>query len=148
MRGTSALLLACLAAAAHADETAPGPAPEPSTAAPRIAIVIDDFGLTYPANPADEKWLALAREAGIDAVARDAFLDEPGRHEEAYCRLWLGLTARRARRRGYALAIGHHYFEGTYECLRRGVPELEAQGYRFVPASELARSAAARRTPR
>lgn len=33
-------------------------AAEPS-AKPRIAIVIDDFGLTYPKNVPDEKWMAI-----------------------------------------------------------------------------------------
>lgn len=29
-------------------------------AGPKVAVVLDDFGLTYKANPADEEWMALA----------------------------------------------------------------------------------------
>ena len=29
----------------------------PAASAPRVAVVIDDFGLTYPSNPRDEEWM-------------------------------------------------------------------------------------------
>ena len=32
---------------------------EPAPAKPKIAVVLDDFGLTYKKNPPDEEWMAF-----------------------------------------------------------------------------------------
>lgn len=80
-----------------------------------------------------------ARAAGIPAARSDTFLDEAQRHDKEFCLKWLDVAAARARRRGYGVAIGHHYFPGTLECLKEGLPRLESRGFKIVPASEVVR---------
>jgi len=97
-----------------------------------------------------------ARRAGIPAAVNSIFLD--GTHEpkgrrsgsakllaeaiakdKAVCEHYLRVAAGLARKRGSAVAIGHHYFHGTYQCLREEVPKLQAEGFEFVFASAVAR---------
>lgn len=96
-----------------------------------------------------------ARKAGIPAVVNGIFLDGPNEarsrrkppevlaaaivRDKAVCVHWLLYTAARARKRGWAVAIGHHYYHGTYRCLVEQVPKLQAEGIEFVKASALAR---------
>lgn len=79
-----------------------------------------------------------AKAAGILVAANDVFLDEAKRHDKEFCRRMLLRAAALARRKGSAVAIGHHYFHGTYEGLLETVPELQKQGFEFVFASQLA----------
>ncbi|HEX4048010.1 MAG TPA: divergent polysaccharide deacetylase family protein [Elusimicrobiota bacterium] len=93
-----------------------------------------------------------ARKAGIPAASNGIFLDglhEPkARHskdpavlaaaiakDKAVCEHWMRYTAAEARKHGTAVAIGHHYYHGTYECLVEMIPKLQAQGFEFVFAS-------------
>jgi polysaccharide deacetylase 2 family uncharacterized protein YibQ len=96
-----------------------------------------------------------ARKAGIPAAVNGIFLD--GTHEakarrkapdvlaaaiakdKAVCVHWLRYSAAQARKNGTAVAIGHHYYHGTYECLVDEVPRLQSEGIEFVFASALAR---------
>jgi hypothetical protein len=95
-----------------------------------------------------------ARKAGIPAVSNGIFLDglhEPkGRRskdpavlaaaiakDKAVCIHYLRYSADQARKHGSAVAIGHHYFHGTFECLVEEVPKLQAEGIEFVFASAL-----------
>jgi polysaccharide deacetylase 2 family uncharacterized protein YibQ len=80
-----------------------------------------------------------ARKAGIPAAANVGFLDDTKRHDKAFCIRMLRQAASQARRHGEALAIGHHYFHGTYEGLIEEIPKLQAEGYEFVFASALVR---------
>jgi polysaccharide deacetylase 2 family uncharacterized protein YibQ len=97
-----------------------------------------------------------ARRAGIPAAVNSIFLDgghEPrGRRsrdpkvlaeaiakDKAICERYLRLAAGLARKNGHAVAIGHHYYRGTYQCLREEVPKLQAEGFEFVFASQLAK---------
>lgn len=78
-----------------------------------------------------------ARRSGVRAAFRDVpFLDDVA--EPAAVRAQLQLAVRDARKRGSAIAIGHPH-AATLEVLREALPELEAQGVRFVFASELVR---------
>ncbi|MDE2512417.1 MAG: divergent polysaccharide deacetylase family protein, partial [Elusimicrobia bacterium] len=92
-----------------------------------------------------------ARKAGIRTAVNGIFLDGP--HEaksrkkapdvlaaaiakdKAVCVHWLRYSAARARKHGFAVAIGHHYYHGTFECLVDEVPKLQAEGIEFVFAS-------------
>ena len=92
-----------------------------------------------------------ARKAGIPAAVNGIFLD--GTHEaksrrkapevlaaaiakdKAVCVHWLRYSAAQARKTGSAVAIGHHYYRGTYQCLVDEVPKLQAAGVEFVFAS-------------
>ncbi|MGH7185237.1 MAG: divergent polysaccharide deacetylase family protein [Pseudomonadota bacterium] len=78
-----------------------------------------------------------ARRSGVRAAFRDVpFLDDVA--EPAAVRAQLELAVRDARKRGSAIAIGHAHAT-TLEVLREALPEIEAQGVRFVFASELVR---------
>jgi polysaccharide deacetylase 2 family uncharacterized protein YibQ len=80
-----------------------------------------------------------AKAAGIPAAIEYIFLDteKPGDRED--CVRYLRRAAARARKAGDAVAIGHHYHDGTLACLREEVPRLQEQGIEFVPVSSLAR---------
>jgi len=97
-----------------------------------------------------------ARKAGIPAAVNGIFLDgshEPkARHskdpaalpaaiakDKAVCVHWLRYSAAQARKNGSAVAIGHHYYHGTYECLVEEMPRLQGEGIQFVFASALTR---------
>lgn len=92
-----------------------------------------------------------ARKAGIPTAENGIFLDGPHEaksrkkspdvlaaaiaQDKAVCVHWLRYSAAQARKRGFAVAIGHHYYHGTYECLVDEVPRLRAEGIEFVFAS-------------
>lgn len=81
-----------------------------------------------------------ARRAGLKAAVNDLFLEAPGHYNDAaFCGRILRQAAARARKRGSAVVIGHHYYRGTFECLKAEVPKLQAEGIEFVHASALAR---------
>lgn len=80
-----------------------------------------------------------ARKAGLPALKNIVFLDEAKRHDKDFCIRMLRRAAVHARKHGAAVAIGHHYFHGTYEGLIDEIPRLEAEGFDFVFASELLR---------
>ncbi len=95
---------------------------------------------------------AEAKKAGIPTAVNSIFLDggrEPkGRRsgdakllaeaiaaDKKTCEGYLRVAAGLAKKNGRAVAIGHHYFRGTYQCLVEEVPKLQAQGFDFVFAS-------------
>ena len=76
----------------------------------------------------------VADELGVRHAARSgAFLDGGGPSDAYEELLRMG---RLARSHGEAIAIGH-VRPGTADAIRRALPELEAQGVRVVPVSEL-----------
>ncbi len=77
-----------------------------------------------------------AVRAGVPAASRNVFLDDTPTPEAV--RQQLVLAARRARRQGFAIAIGHPH-AGTLRALQEYLPQLEAQGVRLVFPSELVR---------
>ncbi|MGQ9558883.1 MAG: divergent polysaccharide deacetylase family protein [Candidatus Oleimicrobiaceae bacterium] len=78
--------------------------------------------------------LAMASRMRVPCVANDMFLDvEP---DTAKIYRQLSLLARVAKRKGKAVGIGH-VRRSTYELLRREVPRLQEQGFRFVPVSKV-----------
>ena len=48
-------------------------------------------------------------------------------------------AVRRARKRGSVVVIGHHYFHGTFDCLKESMPRYRAEGVEFVKASQVVR---------
>ena len=78
--------------------------------------------------------LQVAREAGIDTIKRDVFLD-PDRSPETVAREFERLKLL-ARKQGRAVAIGHPY-PATLELLERELPLLAEQGFELVNVSEL-----------
>jgi polysaccharide deacetylase 2 family uncharacterized protein YibQ len=79
---------------------------------------------------------ALAGRMGLEAGTRNVFLDNV--QEVGAIRAQLEETARVARRRGSAIAIGHPH-SATIQALRETMPELKRSGITFVYASELVR---------
>ncbi|OGR96042.1 MAG: hypothetical protein A2V88_13345 [Elusimicrobia bacterium RBG_16_66_12] len=80
-----------------------------------------------------------AKAAGIPAAMNDIFLDTAEIHTQAFCAKNLAAAVARARAHGEAVAIGHHYFRGTLDCLKEGMPRYAKEGVEFVKASALAR---------
>lgn len=80
--------------------------------------------------------MKLARESGVPAVRRDVFLDFE-RSDAAVAREFEKLKSV-ARRRGYALGIGHPFVE-TLAVLERELPKLAGEGIALVPVNALIR---------
>ena len=78
--------------------------------------------------------LQIAEENGVDALRRDVFLD-PDREPETVAREFERLKEL-ARKRGYAIGIGHPY-PATLELLERELPRLAEEGFELVRVSEL-----------
>ncbi len=78
--------------------------------------------------------LQIAREAGVDTIKRDVFLD-PDRSPETVAREFERLKLL-AKKQGRAVAIGHPY-PATLELLERELPLLAEQGFELVYVSEL-----------
>jgi uncharacterized protein len=82
--------------------------------------------------------MAAARAARVPNAVRDIFLDNDAR--PAVIRRQLDAVERMARRRGYAIAIGHPR-EATMDVLGRWISEAAARGFVFVPISFIVRGA-------
>jgi len=76
----------------------------------------------------------IAQEYGVPNARRDIFLDNE-RDPDAI-RAQFELLVKRAKKRGYAIGIGHPYPE-TSAVLQELVPELAASGVRLITASEM-----------
>lgn len=98
----------------------------------RKLFFVDSF--TTPLSIA----LQMAHETGVPAVRRNVFLD--ANPDEAAVAAEFDRLLELAREHGYAVAIGHPY-PGTMNVLEKRLPELERNGFRLVPASELIRQA-------
>ncbi len=77
---------------------------------------------------------ATTRDAGIPTATRDVFLDD--RADVAYVEAQLLAAARVARERGSAIAIGHPR-PTTLAAIRALIPQLQADGIRFVLVHDL-----------
>jgi len=77
--------------------------------------------------------LQQARENGVSSTTRDIFLD----HTKSVDMINQQLDAliAKAKRKGYAMAIGHPYRE-TMEVLEARIPLLQEQGVKMVKASD------------
>jgi hypothetical protein len=80
----------------------------------------------------------LAAELGVPHADRDVFLDNE--QEAAAVEQQLARTEEVARRRGYAIAIGHPH-DATIAALNRWLPTLERRGFVLVPVSAIVRRA-------
>ncbi|MFA6318653.1 MAG: divergent polysaccharide deacetylase family protein [Elusimicrobiota bacterium] len=80
-----------------------------------------------------------AAKAGVRTARGTVFIDEAKKHDKPFCARMLRRAAAAARKQGFAVAIGHHYFHGTYDCLTEEVPKLQAEGFEFVTASAVVR---------
>ncbi len=78
--------------------------------------------------------MQIADENGVDAVRRDIFLD-PDKDPATVAREFERLKEV-ARKRGYAIGIGHPY-PATLELLEQELPRLAEEGFELVRVSEL-----------
>lgn len=83
---------------------------------------------------ADSIAYQIAREHGIPAARRDVFLDDV--NTETAVRLQFSRLLAIARRKGYALAIGHPR-PATLAVLDANLPQLPRQGIELVPVSTI-----------
>ena len=81
-----------------------------------------------------------ARKTGLRAAVNALFLEEPGHYNDRdFCVRMLRRAASWARKNGSVVVIGHHYYRGTFSCVKEEVPRLKAEGFDFVFASALAK---------
>ena len=80
----------------------------------------------------------LADEMGLPFGKRDVFLDNIITRE-AITKQYL-ILAQKARRRGYAVAIGHAFNRLTMQILKEQIPLLERQGFTIVSIKDLLRN--------
>lgn len=85
---------------------------------------------------ADSIAYQIAREHGIPAARRDVFLDDV--NTETAVRLQLSRLLDIARRKGFALGIGHPR-PATLAVLSTELPRLAAEGIELVPVSAIVR---------
>jgi len=98
-------------------------------------------GLYFLDSKVSEKSVAYAEAklAGIPAATNYIFLDTAELHTRNFCAKMLAQAVAHARKKGAAVAIGHHYFRSTFDCLKEEMPRYEKEGVEFVRASALAR---------
>ena len=107
--------------------------------APGMEIVIDELkrrGLFFLDSRTSPKTVgeSLAHDRGIPTIARDVFLDDNMSLGAVVGQL--AVVEKVARRKGYAVAIGHPH-ENTLQALEAWIPEAEARGFTFVPIRSL-----------
>ncbi|MER2519101.1 MAG: divergent polysaccharide deacetylase family protein [Bdellovibrionales bacterium] len=76
----------------------------------------------------------VARREGLPVIARDVFLDDSMTLEAV--RGQIQQLERVARRKGYAVAIGHPH-QATLQALEKWMPEAEKRGFVFVAIRDL-----------
>ena len=98
-------------------------------------------GLYFLDSKVSEKSVAYAEAklAGIPAAMNYIFLDTAELHTQAFCAKGLRQAVAHARKTGSAIALGHHYFRTTFDCLKEEMPKYEKEGIEFVKGSALAR---------
>ncbi len=103
-----------------------------------VIAVVKDHGLFFIDSRTNAQSVAAqtARDAGVAEASRDVFLDN--RADEAHTEQMLEQTVEFAKRVGSAIAIGHPR-PTTLAALAAFYPKMQAEGVRFVLASELAR---------
>lgn len=79
---------------------------------------------------------STARATGVTALERDVFLDNVITPE--MIRIQIGKAEEIARRKGYAIAIGHPH-PATINALTQWAAGMEARGFRLAPLSAIAR---------
>lgn len=78
----------------------------------------------------------VARQKHLPTIARDVFLDDTITMEAVQAQL--AQTERVAKRKGYAVAIGHPHTV-TLDALEVWIPQAEKRGFRFVSLRDLVR---------
>lgn len=95
-----------------------------------------DRGLLYldSVTVSDSLGLPIARALGVPATRRNVFIDND--IDVDAIKAQLAVVERLARKRGYAVAIGHPH-EATIAALSEWLPGLAARGFALVPISAI-----------
>ncbi len=96
----------------------------------RHLYFLDSFVTTGSSCP------LLASKIGLSFTKRGIFLDNSD--DPGYIRQQVYKLKAKAKSRGFAIGIGHDR-KNTLQVLKKVMPELEKEGYRFVFVSEIAR---------
>ncbi|PSW11838.1 divergent polysaccharide deacetylase family protein [Photobacterium rosenbergii] len=102
-----------------------------------VMEVLSEQGLFFLDSRTSAKSVALerAQQQNVPALRRHIFLDHLS--TEKFVNQQLSRAIQQAKKRGYAIAIGHPY-PVTLEMLSQVIPTLEQQGVQLVRISELA----------
>lgn len=104
--------------------------------------LIADKNVYFLDSKVSERTVAYdeAKKAGLKAAKNYIFLEDKGHYnDKPFCVKMLKVAAARAKKHGEAIAIGHHYYRATLDCVTELGPELQKQGFELVHASALAR---------
>jgi uncharacterized protein len=80
---------------------------------------------------------SIAQKDGLPTISRDVFLDDSLTPDAIKAQL--AATEKVAKRKGYAVAIGHPH-ENTLAALEAWLPEAEKRGFTFVPVHDLVKA--------
>ncbi len=85
---------------------------------------------------ADSVATRIGRNVGIPVLKRDVFLDNTD--EQGYVRERVRELAALARRKGFAIGIGHHR-HNTLQVLHEEIPKLKQEGFEILSLADLIR---------
>ncbi len=102
-----------------------------------LMSVLKQRGLFFIDSLTSSKSVAYgeAQAAGLPALRNRIFLDYDSENEKTITAN-LGVLVRTARKKGFAVGLGHPH-NATWRVLAREIPRLQQQGVRFVTVSEL-----------
>ena len=83
----------------------------------------------------DSKAYKIGKSLGMDTIKRDVFIDNKDDYKEVYSQIQK--LKRIAKKRGYAVGIGHIHKRSTVEVLKDILPELKRESFELVFVSEL-----------
>ncbi len=101
-----------------------------------VADVLSERGLFFLDSRTSSASVGetVARRRGVPALSRDVFLDDPSVAHDVAGQLAKTETA--ARRKGYAIAIGHPH-AATLAALEAWLPAAESEGFEIVKLKKL-----------
>ena len=102
----------------------------------QVAHFLRGRGMYFLDSRTSDKTVALEmmRRAGVPATERHVFLDNE--EDETYIRRQLDLAVAKARKKGFAVAIGH-FRPHTLRVLAKSLPSVRESGVKLVYLSEL-----------
>jgi len=102
-----------------------------------VLSVIKEKGLYFVDSLTTPKSIAykLSREMGLLTGKRDIFIDNDNSEKKVFSSL--SQLIKIARKRGYAIGIGHIYKNSTISVLKEELPNFAKEGIELVPVSKI-----------